>query len=268
MLTLVVVAILVLVVHGTEEKVLRTTIEGWHRDLLAQNLVPECYDVIEKHATKDYTDLSWDAQEEIMHCMVRDHMKKTGVKKLNATCDVLFVNDDDDEETREWKSWSQYGIMEKRMLADCHTNYLLMIQVRMETDMAWLPLDMLTNPYRKYDVALELLGVAQNILQQARSDLHETNFSALSDKEYRVRWHMRGLNVSHYSGIKCEKDLETFRATHSVLDYIGWNEKTKMFSPERTKAMFYQVSKDVGRILMKALTFGASEYFTNKVGDP
>lgn len=192
--------------------------EFWHSDMLKHNSSRECHGVFKKYASVPVSMLVEDEHNEMMHCMVRSVWKSDDrVDDTNTTCDVLMRHDN--------RRWQQYDSLEKRILMDCATGHLVMLYLRAELpELAWLPLDLITNPYRQHDLARQMVGLISNLGRQIKMD-YTLPFDNITDINYRRRWEICGLNCSHYNRITSEDDLVTFRLGHNAEHYIAWNNK-------------------------------------------
>jgi hypothetical protein len=196
---------------------LYVSIGSWHKTLLDDGLVSVCNEILEKYVNQSYTNLSWDATNEITHCLVREAWLKTRHENDSSTCDVMM---------REYNNWTEIDTLSKRTLSECADGYILAATVRQLKGLAWIPLDLFTYPMRKWLIMAEMGAKLEGVSEQYTQD-QASSLVGLQDPEYQKKWVDRGFYCGHYEKIVDEPSLAFFRKTHNLASYIVWNFDTE-----------------------------------------
>jgi hypothetical protein len=206
----------------------------WTQSLLSQKNNTPCDHLLHRYREVSFEALSSDNQSELLHCIARTtwHHQRQRNQTANqkrghrhhysaeddnddnkntpySTCDIFM------EDRREWK---EYSVLERRLLSDCVWKRMVVDYLHQtEPSLAHLPRDLLTNPFRGALIVEKLFKHVNNIGDQYHQD-NNLPLETLRSQSYQAKWVRCGLNVTHYRGLKDQRDLQKFRHHHTMKD--------------------------------------------------
>jgi hypothetical protein len=199
-----------------------TSVISWEED-------NPCNQTVTAYSDSPWGNLTDSQQDEVMYCLVTKiwlYRNDSQQAIRNSTCDVMVIE-------YNGTNWSTIGLLERLTLIDCVWSRLYTEGIRMTTGLWWIPVDIMTNDYRKYVFGMEF-GRGLFIYWQYFSDTTVTSDVFLS-AAYQASWQAMGLNTTFYASVQDVDGLLRFRDQYRLVDYFAWNNN----------ATQYQAVKDV-----------------------
>ena len=234
-----------------QDQVLELALEEWHKTFYELNPAYFCEEVdIKQYTEKKWTDLSEDAQNEIIHCLWKtfwlndDDVKSNTLYKASKTtsCDIMVAKG----------KWSEMSVFDKGFTHDCILKRMTMEYLKNSVPLLhWLP-----NSYAYDDTVRK--SVEDDVFQcalihlQFREDM-KADFQTFASMRKSGVWPI--LNIAHYGykSIVDEESLNEVQSELAVDDYIKWNSHLV----ESCDA--YTSFREIGKGILDSVE---SDYFT------
>jgi len=211
-----------------------------------------CNNTMEVYSTKQFSEMSELQVHDSVFCLMKIiwpiKINETGSLLMKSKCDVLF-----DTYTRDNTNFiNDLRVGEKMDVLECIESRIFMEGIRTKTKNYWIPSDLLTNPWRKYYFAGELMR-GLSIYFQFFSD-HSTQPENLLKKEYRDRWSNAGLNTSYIENLTTVEEVNIILNLYKLEDYFTWNNATQIEAVKFLAIHFWETMGSIVSLMIESIT--------------
>jgi hypothetical protein len=154
-------------------------------------------------------------------------------------------------------SWEALPPDTQSQLIDCMQTRISTDAFRAQTNLSWIPSDiMYSTPRKLYFTGQLVRGLS--IYWQFTNDQRVTSAVFLSPN-YQQYWARMGLNTSFYAGITTPQQIVVARAQYRLADYFAWNNATQLEAVESITLGFWSMVNSIVTSLMNTTSAALSD---------